>query len=1134
MKTWIAKTCFIYILALFNPYQKLSSFLSNFSLKLILSCLFIPFVIFPGVSQNKSLIDIPTPNAASLGQYGQVPVSTFNGLPSISVPIYDFRFKDIQLPISLSYHAGGIRTEDSPGWVGLGWNLNAGGSITRIVNGYHDEIHVRDINKNVLEGDYAYPTNKEYGYFYRSTELDDPNWATQSFIVDYAENDNLLYAGLMPFDAEPDEFVFNVGDLSGSFYMAKDQNGNLVVKVKSKTGEHLKIEPVVSPGTVQQGIFQNWEYPEYDFKVKMERSFMAFTITRPNGMKYYFGGDVTSMDMNTVRTGGTYTTIATSWHLTKIESPDKYAVTLQYKKEGDVFVKRRSKYQQCVVVPDDEDTDYTICNPQVLSQQAEMSYSLQHPSYLSKIVAPDGRTVEFMTSPSKQLMYDYSDNYHVDVFDNLHDAFYPEFFLGNYYLQLDKIKIEGRLEATFNYSNNANQRLRLGALVIASPYDEATKQNYTFTYNSHTLPPYNSKLSDNWGYFNNKNYNGVDFSAMYNYRAADTAFMKAEILEKIVYPTGGETIFKFEAHDYSKIAKQYPFELANDPGIAGGLRVKKIISRTSPSDPKPLVWEYSYLNEDGTSSGILSGIPIYKTYGKHKVDFEYSGFLGTVYFNIDLEINQTYWIHTEYPQNPMSNTSGNHVTYSRVVEKMIGNGYTIFNYSNTDLYPDEPPVAFFYNSEGKMVYNAITSKELERGLLLSKKVFDENNQPVEETVLEYNNDPNRYEDYIKSINNIILEANNSFIVRLAAKKIYTFYPYLQKQTKISYKNGNAVTSMISYAYDPIYKQLKEEQTIDSRGQINKNSYKYPHDFPANQVFNSMKSINLINTPVEGIHYKGNKVIEGAATLYNCYGCSLNPVTNLLEGGTFKPAQQLKLETSAPLSDYTPATSAFNLDTRFKPATNFDQYDEVGNLLSYRYVDINGNTIGNGAYLWGNYKQLPTAQVLHAGNGEVAFTSFEEANNYGNWTYSQTFQVGTSRSGVISFKGSTITKTTLPNNTYQISLWAQGTAPITVNSKAPMIVTPVEGSAWKEYKWVLINPGSVTINNSGLNYIDDVRLHPINAQMTTYTYDRFGNMSSSSDPNSSTSFFSFDDLNRLKLIKDTNGNIIKYFDYKYKQ
>lgn len=84
--------------------------------------------------------DVPTPNTASLGRFGDVPVSYYTGRPEIGVPIYTLKVRDFSLPVSLSYDTGGVLINSLPSWVGQNWTLNAGGVITRTVQGRYDEL----------------------------------------------------------------------------------------------------------------------------------------------------------------------------------------------------------------------------------------------------------------------------------------------------------------------------------------------------------------------------------------------------------------------------------------------------------------------------------------------------------------------------------------------------------------------------------------------------------------------------------------------------------------------------------------------------------------------------------------------------------------------------------------------------------------------------------------------------------------------------------------------------------------------------------------------------------------------------------------------------------------------------------
>jgi len=93
-----------------------------------------------------SALGFPSPNNDFLGKIGTsqlnagVDVDVYTGSAMVNIPLCDLPAKDFHIPVSLSYTGGrGIRLQDYATSVGLGWQLVAGGSITRVVRGFPDE-----------------------------------------------------------------------------------------------------------------------------------------------------------------------------------------------------------------------------------------------------------------------------------------------------------------------------------------------------------------------------------------------------------------------------------------------------------------------------------------------------------------------------------------------------------------------------------------------------------------------------------------------------------------------------------------------------------------------------------------------------------------------------------------------------------------------------------------------------------------------------------------------------------------------------------------------------------------------------------------------------------------------------------
>src|SRR5438105_4771543 len=88
---------------------------------------FIPLLVFLLITTDAaSQFDYnkfisPSPTASSLGKYADVPVSLYTGTPNINIPLGNLSGTELELPISLSYMARGVKVEENASWVGTGW-----------------------------------------------------------------------------------------------------------------------------------------------------------------------------------------------------------------------------------------------------------------------------------------------------------------------------------------------------------------------------------------------------------------------------------------------------------------------------------------------------------------------------------------------------------------------------------------------------------------------------------------------------------------------------------------------------------------------------------------------------------------------------------------------------------------------------------------------------------------------------------------------------------------------------------------------------------------------------------------------------------------------------------------------------
>src|SRR5690606_24647617 len=262
----------------------------------------------------------PSPTSSSLGEYGEIPVGHYTGVPDISIPLYTVRSGEIVLPITLSYHASGIRVSEEASWVGLGWSLNAGGVITRQVAGVDD---VNETNGYVRAS--ALPPYDPGSYLPLVSK-----WGTMLF---YSEEDADVQSKLHDYhagveDAKPDRFYYN--------FMG--QSGRLVF---TKGSWH----PVAAN--------QNNMIFSYD------ESNESWEVTDGNGWKYFFSTPEITRSLAQVvdhfnqRPSGTWgDDITTAWYLDRILTPTGDEINFIYGRTGRFVESQISNDEQCIVMTD--------------------------------------------------------------------------------------------------------------------------------------------------------------------------------------------------------------------------------------------------------------------------------------------------------------------------------------------------------------------------------------------------------------------------------------------------------------------------------------------------------------------------------------------------------------------------------------------------------------------------------------------------------------------------------------------------------------------------------------------------------------------------------------------------------------
>ncbi len=466
----------------------------------------------------------PSPEAASLGKYADIPVNLYTGVPSISVPIWNLKSRELELPISIDYHASGIKVDELASNVGLGWSLNAGGSISVSVMGHPD-------NTATFE---RVPFPEELITDINSDGISD-------FTSLYYTYGQAVTSGVT--DSEPDLYYFNIPGKSGKFLY--DHLGNIKI------------------------------IPYQAIQINRNLSTGVFTIVDENGWKYFFepGESITVRSKLLFRgtAPSNYTpppvvNSISSYMLSKIKSTGTDSIMFFYEPYSYSY---KSSLQE---------SDYTILPEAGCSQgDAPLRELWERTNYVSA-----SRLKEIRTATGLTVFFEYQNSTRLDLVAPLSGL--PNSSLSTIAIKNMFDETIKRFDFSYDYfktpvyENLSSDQKNLHCKLKLESLTESGKPPYRFAYfESPSFPERFSLMQDHWGYFNqnpaatllpNVFYGGLSISGAD--RRPNLNYARIGTLRTIQYPTGGKTEFEFEMHDYATINSVYeqPQPVTQGAGIS--------------------------------------------------------------------------------------------------------------------------------------------------------------------------------------------------------------------------------------------------------------------------------------------------------------------------------------------------------------------------------------------------------------------------------------------------------------------------------------------------------------------------------------------------------------------------------------
>lgn len=1165
----------------------------------------------------------------SMASSGQVNQQT--GSAIFNLPMFDWQDSKSRLnsTVMLSYSSGnGLKVSDVASDAGQGWNIIAGGVITRMQVGEPDDQKPYEGN-GTIEDVTKYPP----GYLYdtKSAGQGCPE-ALAKYPVFRDQNHIYKQHNAVAADKEMDQFAYQFNGRSGMFILGKDSDndgeplGDSKLKIWYVRDENIGVTQGVRTTIVafyiqdENGLI--YKFSNYELTKVMKVHYTDAKMTEKYTQPEFKGGNVyyeASFDEVTVRP---YT--INGWYLAEIEDPlTGRKIFFSYvNKTITATVTALSHYKE---------KDYSIVS---------RTKSVTQTPTLSAITYPDGHSVLFnyggarVDLPGADRLASVDVKYEGRFLSKF--QFTTSYFIGNRYGQ----------------PNSAYQE-KLARLCLLSVKkigvdlkDEETP--YVFDYylgsnGDNLVPAPHFHMKDIWGYYNGLNSQGFDYSViglgtpleeLNNTQIKGLCFMrnntnnivlnskdgyaKNGLLKRIVNPAGGTLTYEY-SQNFGYIDGVYM--------QVGGVHVSRTLATDggySNDCNNPLVTNYSYTLEGSTTSSLWgleapkNSMAITNNYDAKDQYFywrpilefgcdwkyKYPGILSREQA-VSLTSSQQFWATVSKVLNIVSGVMQIidivsvclKATPAAIVAVIIDFVATLFNiiitctsdpskvetinvFYNSDLNSLNPLPAQFKRvqvtegsgTNGRTVIEftspddyplweltnpALSMKQRYApwayGLEKKITIFDAAGNKVKETENIYSFSlakrnllclkcpPSTYPPSCKCLvvksssqkneewaDPLVYEA--TYLTQSTVDILVDIYNYYTGRVEMTtsyertFKPGSSTDYLETttlYEYQGQNFQIKSIRTYQSNGDLVSKDFTYNDNYTTG-VFDVMKQHNISGVPVTVHHY-----FYQASSSTNYYSEEKVTEFTIVATGDIKPLRTLVQRFAQPQTSMGYYVEPNHPGNPNYVVTETFYYDVAGNQIGMR---DEGNRVLTNIYDYND--KLITASVINADPllDKSAYTSFETAS-FGGWTLNGTsgYSGTSTATGVRSFVLSGSNSLSAQLNTakpYRVSFWASNG--VTVSNAALVKSAPtILGLTYYEYE-VPQGTASITINGSAI--IDELRVYPQTARMRTVTYEPLIGKTSECDENNRITYYEYNNLGKLHLVKDENRNIIKMYEY----